>query len=81
MIREIGLSMPMFIKWDDAGSGPRRAGGFPTVTMPGAAVWHVPWTEKDDTLDWQAYFHERKRLVSALLPALRPRWPASSSRA
>ncbi|MCB0896513.1 MAG: glycosyltransferase family 2 protein, partial [Nocardioidaceae bacterium] len=32
-----------------------------------AAVWHVPWTEKDDTLDWQAYFHERNRLVSALL--------------
>ena len=68
VIREIGLSMPMFIKWDDAEFG-LRAGqaGFPTVTMPGAAVWHVPWTEKDDTLDWQAYFHERNRLVSALL--------------
>jgi galactofuranosylgalactofuranosylrhamnosyl-N-acetylglucosaminyl-diphospho-decaprenol beta-1,5/1,6-galactofuranosyltransferase len=35
--------------------------------MPGVAVWHVPWTEKDDTLDWQAYFHERNRLLSALL--------------
>lgn len=68
VIREIGLSMPMFIKWDDAEFG-LRAGqaGFPTVTMPGAAVWHVPWTEKDDTLDWQAYFHERNRLVSGLL--------------
>ncbi|HYF74770.1 MAG TPA: glycosyltransferase [Nocardioides sp.] len=68
VIREIGLSLPMFIKWDDAEFG-LRAGeaGFPTVTMPGAAVWHVPWTEKDDTLDWQAYFHERNRLVSALL--------------
>ena len=68
VIREIGLSMPMFIKWDDAEFG-LRAGqaGFPTVTMPGSAVWHVPWTEKDDTLDWQAYFHERNRLVSALL--------------
>lgn len=68
VIREIGLSLPMFIKWDDAEFG-LRAGeaGFPTVTLPGAAVWHVPWTEKDDTLDWQAYFHERNRLVSALL--------------
>ena len=68
VIKEIGLSMPMFIKWDDAEFGVRaRAAGFPTVTMPGVAVWHVPWTEKDDTLDWQAYFHERNRLVSGLL--------------
>jgi galactofuranosylgalactofuranosylrhamnosyl-N-acetylglucosaminyl-diphospho-decaprenol beta-1,5/1,6-galactofuranosyltransferase len=68
VIKEIGLSMPMFIKWDDAEFG-LRAGeaGYPTVTMPGVAVWHVPWTEKDDTVDWQAYFHERNRLVSGLL--------------
>jgi galactofuranosylgalactofuranosylrhamnosyl-N-acetylglucosaminyl-diphospho-decaprenol beta-1,5/1,6-galactofuranosyltransferase len=68
VIKEIGLSLPMFIKWDDAEFGLRAgAAGFPTVTMPGVAVWHVPWTEKDDTLDWQAYFHERNRLVSGLL--------------
>jgi galactofuranosylgalactofuranosylrhamnosyl-N-acetylglucosaminyl-diphospho-decaprenol beta-1,5/1,6-galactofuranosyltransferase len=68
VIKEIGLSLPMFIKWDDAEFG-MRAGeaGYPTVTLPGVAVWHVPWTEKDDTLDWQAYFHERNRLVSGLL--------------
>ena len=68
VVREIGMSLPMFIKWDDAEFG-LRAGkaGFPTATLPGAAVWHVPWTEKDDTLDWQAYFHERNRLISALL--------------
>ncbi|CAN5172701.1 MAG: glycosyltransferase [Nocardioides sp.] len=74
VIREIGLSLPMFIKWDDAEFGLRAgAAGFPTVTMPGVAVWHVPWTEKDDTLDWQAYFHERNRLVSALLHSPYPR--------
>ena len=68
VIREIGLSMPMFIKWDDAEFGLRAgAAGYPTVTMPGVAVWHVPWTEKDDTVDWQAYFHERNRLLSGLL--------------
>jgi galactofuranosylgalactofuranosylrhamnosyl-N-acetylglucosaminyl-diphospho-decaprenol beta-1,5/1,6-galactofuranosyltransferase len=68
VIREIGLSLPMFIKWDDAEFGLRaQAAGYPTVSLPGVAVWHVPWTEKDDTLDWQAYFHERNRLVSALL--------------
>ncbi len=68
VIREIGLSLPMFIKWDDAEFGLRaQEAGYPTVTLPGVAVWHVPWTEKDDTLDWQAYFHERNRLISGLL--------------
>ncbi len=68
VIKEIGLSLPMFIKWDDAEFG-LRAGeaGYPTVTLPGVAVWHVPWHEKDDTIDWQAYFHRRNRLVAALL--------------
>jgi len=68
VVREIGLSLPMFIKWDDAEFGLRAAeAGYPTVTMPGVAVWHVPWHEKDDTIDWQAYFHRRNRIVAALL--------------
>ena len=68
VVKEIGLSLPMFIKWDDAEFGLRAgAAGFPTVSLPGAAVWHVPWTEKDDTVDWQAYFHERNRIISGLL--------------
>jgi galactofuranosylgalactofuranosylrhamnosyl-N-acetylglucosaminyl-diphospho-decaprenol beta-1,5/1,6-galactofuranosyltransferase len=68
IIREIGLSLPMFIKWDDAEFGLRAAeAGYPTVTLPGVAVWHVPWHEKDDTIDWQAYFHRRNRIVAALL--------------
>ncbi len=68
VIRKIGLSVPMFIKWDDAEYGLRaREAGHPTVTLPGVAVWHVPWHEKDDTLDWQAYFHRRNRVSSALL--------------
>jgi galactofuranosylgalactofuranosylrhamnosyl-N-acetylglucosaminyl-diphospho-decaprenol beta-1,5/1,6-galactofuranosyltransferase len=68
IIREIGLSLPMFIKWDDADFGLRaQEAGYPTVTLPGVAVWHVPWHEKDDTIDWQAYFHRRNRLIAALL--------------
>ncbi len=68
VIREIGLSLPMFIKWDDAEFGLRAADvGYPTVTLPGVAVWHVPWHEKDDTIDWQAYFHRRNRIIAALL--------------
>ena len=64
----IGLSLPLFIKWDDSEYGVRaQAAGYPTITMPGVAVWHVPWTDKNDALDWQAYFHQRNRFVAALL--------------
>jgi len=67
-LRKVGLSLPMFIKWDDAEFGLRASEhGFPTVSLPGVAVWHVPWHQKDDTIDWQAYFHERNRLLCALL--------------
>lgn len=67
-IERIGLSLPVFIKWDDAEYG-LRAGkaGIPTVSLPGAAVWHMPWTEKDDRLDWQAYYHQRNRWLVGLL--------------
>lgn len=68
IIKEIGLSLPVFIKWDDAEYSVRaREHGFPTVSLPGACVWHVSWADKDDSVDWQAYFHERNRLISALL--------------
>ncbi len=68
VIREIGLSLPLFIKWDDAEYGIRaQVAGYATVTLPGAAVWHESWAEKDDLIGWQAYFHGRNRLVTALL--------------
>jgi galactofuranosylgalactofuranosylrhamnosyl-N-acetylglucosaminyl-diphospho-decaprenol beta-1,5/1,6-galactofuranosyltransferase len=68
VIREVGLSLPLFIKWDDAEYGLRaRKHGVPTVTLPGVAAWHVPWTDKDDSIDWQAYYHLRNRMVAALL--------------
>ncbi|GAA1752751.1 glycosyltransferase [Aeromicrobium alkaliterrae] len=68
VIREVGLGLPVFIKWDDAEFGVRaKEHGFPTVTMPGTGVWHVSWVDKDDTVGWQAYFHARNRVVAALL--------------
>lgn len=68
VIKEIGLGLPLFIKWDDSEYGVRaQAAGFPTISMPGAAVWHVPWSDKNDAIDWQAYFHQRNRFVAALL--------------
>lgn len=68
IIRDIGLALPVFIKWDDAEFGIRaKHHGYKTVSLPGAAVWHMPWTEKDDTIDWQAYFHQRNRWVAAMI--------------
>ena len=63
---EIGLPMPLFIKWDDWEYA-LRAGkaGYPTATVPGIAIWHMAWSDKDDAIDWQAYFHLRNRLVVA----------------
>lgn len=67
-VRAIGLSLPVFIKWDDAEYGLRaHAAGYPTVSLPGAGVWHMSWTDKDDLVGWQAYFHERNRIITALL--------------
>ncbi|MFP5068838.1 glycosyltransferase [Pseudonocardia nantongensis] len=65
---ELGLPLPLFIKWDDAEYGLRaRAAGYRTATVPGIAIWHMSFIEKDDSSDWQAYFHYRNRLVAAAL--------------
>jgi len=74
VLEDIGLSLPVFIKWDDSEYGLRaKDAGYPTVTFPGAAVWHVPWTDKNDALDWQSYFHVRNRFIAALLHSPYPR--------
>jgi galactofuranosylgalactofuranosylrhamnosyl-N-acetylglucosaminyl-diphospho-decaprenol beta-1,5/1,6-galactofuranosyltransferase len=74
IIGELGLALPVFIKWDDAEYGVRaRDRGYPTVTLPGMAAWQAPWDDKDDGRDWQAYYHIRNRLVSALLHSPLPR--------
>lgn len=68
VVRTLGLALPIFIKWDDA-EFCLRAGeaNIPTVSLPGAAVWHVSWADKDDAVDWQAYHHARNRTLVALL--------------
>lgn len=68
VLASVGLSLPFFIKWDDAEYGLRAAAaGVPTVTLPGAGIWHVAWVDKNDAVDWQAFYHARNRLVAALL--------------
>lgn len=68
VIKEIGLSLPVFIKWDDMEYGLRaKQAGYHTVSLPGTAVWHISWVDKDDLVNWQSYFHVRNRLIAALL--------------
>lgn len=65
---ELGQPLPLFIKWDDAEYGLRaNEHGYGTASMPGTAIWHMAWSDKDDAIDWQAYFHLRNRLVVAAL--------------
>jgi galactofuranosylgalactofuranosylrhamnosyl-N-acetylglucosaminyl-diphospho-decaprenol beta-1,5/1,6-galactofuranosyltransferase len=68
VVEKAGLPLPLFIKCDDAEYS-LRAGAIevPTVTLPGSAVWHEPWTDKNDTKDWTVYFHLRNRLILAAL--------------
>lgn len=67
-IRSVGLALPAFIKWDDAEYSVRAGlAGTPTVSLPGSALWHISWLDKDDSRDWQAYFHARNRILAALL--------------
>lgn len=74
VLEQVGLSLPLFLKWDDSEFGLRaKEAGFPTVSLPGNAVWHVPWTDKNDGVDWQAYFHHRNRIIAALLHSPYPR--------
>ncbi|MCP2164398.1 glycosyltransferase [Goodfellowiella coeruleoviolacea] len=68
VIRQVGLPLPLFIKWDDSEYSLRALEhGYPTVTLPGSAVWHMPWTDKNDSTDWTAYFHLRNRLIMAAM--------------
>jgi galactofuranosylgalactofuranosylrhamnosyl-N-acetylglucosaminyl-diphospho-decaprenol beta-1,5/1,6-galactofuranosyltransferase len=68
VLRKLGLSLPLFIKWDDVEYG-LRAGqaGHATVTVPGIGVWHMPFHAKDVQTDWTSYFECRNRLIVALL--------------
>lgn len=70
VVEDLGLPLPLFIKWDDAEYGLRaRSRGYRVVTLPGAGLWHMPWTAKDTSRDWQAFYLSRNRLVVAALHA------------
>jgi galactofuranosylgalactofuranosylrhamnosyl-N-acetylglucosaminyl-diphospho-decaprenol beta-1,5/1,6-galactofuranosyltransferase len=65
---KLELPLPMFFQWDDIEYGIRaaRVGGVETVTLPGAAVWHMDFSRKDND-DWTKYFSIRNSLITAAL--------------
>ena len=72
-VERLGFVLPLFLKWDDVEYSLRAARiGVPTVSLPGAAVWHVAFRAKDDSIEWQAFFHARNRVVVAMLEHASP---------
>jgi galactofuranosylgalactofuranosylrhamnosyl-N-acetylglucosaminyl-diphospho-decaprenol beta-1,5/1,6-galactofuranosyltransferase len=68
VLDEIGLSLPVFIKFDDIEYALRaRDRGYRTVCLPGVAVWHMAWHDKDPTRTWEEYFIHRNRIITGLL--------------
>jgi galactofuranosylgalactofuranosylrhamnosyl-N-acetylglucosaminyl-diphospho-decaprenol beta-1,5/1,6-galactofuranosyltransferase len=67
VVRAIGYPLPLFLQWDDIEYGYRaRDHGFPTVSLPGAGVWHADFGWKDGD-EWQRYFTVRNGLIMAAL--------------
>lgn len=63
VVTAIGYPLPLFFQWDDVEYGLRaRAHGYPTVTLPGAGVWHADFHWKDWD-DWPRYFSLRNALI------------------
>ncbi|MGH3787373.1 MAG: glycosyltransferase [Pseudonocardiaceae bacterium] len=63
VVAAIGYPLPLFFQWDDIEYGLRaRAHGYPTVTLPGAGIWHADFHWKDWD-DWYRYFNLRNSLI------------------
>ncbi|TCK27362.1 glycosyltransferase [Pseudonocardia endophytica] len=67
IVRAVGYPLPLFFQWDDVEFGYRaREHGFPTVSLPGAGVWHADFGWKDWD-EWHRYFNQRNGLITAAL--------------
>lgn len=68
VMRKIGFALPCFLKFDDIDYSARAAeNGFPTVSLPGVAIWHQAWHGKNESRSWQEYYNQRNRYMYALL--------------
>lgn len=73
IMKEIGLSLPVFIKFDDTEYSIRALEhGYHTICLPGVAVWHQAWHDKDPSRTWEEYFFQRNRWICGLLHCTKP---------
>jgi galactofuranosylgalactofuranosylrhamnosyl-N-acetylglucosaminyl-diphospho-decaprenol beta-1,5/1,6-galactofuranosyltransferase len=67
VVRAVGYPLPLFFQWDDIEFGYRaKQAGFPTATLPGAAVWHADFDWKDID-EWNRYFSIRNAMITGAL--------------
>ncbi|MFL6130952.1 MAG: glycosyltransferase [Mycobacteriales bacterium] len=67
VVARIGYILPMFSQADDAEFCYRaRTHGIPTITLPGAGLWHTDFTLKDLD-DFKTYFIRRNYLIMSAL--------------
>jgi galactofuranosylgalactofuranosylrhamnosyl-N-acetylglucosaminyl-diphospho-decaprenol beta-1,5/1,6-galactofuranosyltransferase len=67
VVAKVGYPLPLFFQWDDIEYGLRaRDAGYPTVTLPGAGVWHAEFSWKNWD-DWSRYFSYRNSLITSAL--------------
>src|SRR5699024_9379189 len=64
---ELGLPVPLFLKWDDAEYGLRAtARGYDHAVLPGTAVHHQPWNAYRTQMTWTAPLpHRNRRAIGA----------------
>ncbi|MBB5830385.1 glycosyltransferase family 2 protein [Brachybacterium aquaticum] len=63
---DLGLPLPLFLKWDDAEYGLRAtARGYDHAVLPGTAVHHPPWNAHITQMSWPARLLHRNRLAVA----------------
>ncbi len=86
-MKQIGLSMPAFIKFDDIEYGLRaKEHGFHTVSLPGVAVWHQAWHDKGSGPHMGGVFQQPQPLGVCIAAARRKaqarswrtRWPTAT---
>jgi galactofuranosylgalactofuranosylrhamnosyl-N-acetylglucosaminyl-diphospho-decaprenol beta-1,5/1,6-galactofuranosyltransferase len=74
VLREQGLGLPYFIKWDDLEFALRCSrADIATVSLPGVAVWHQAWHNKFSWRNWETYFTERNMWLTLLAHQDKPR--------
>lgn len=68
VFERVGMPLPFFVRGDDVSLGLRaREQGIPTISLPGMAIWHEPFSMKPG--GFKEYYIVRNMLINATLHA------------